>query len=110
MRAGGARMSELPPSERKRAAARARGQVAVSPLACAAGALGGAVLASFYGWPGAKLLGLARRAFGGGDELGKVLHHAFSTSMAVVLPICLGAALGALAVGMLQTRGLFTLD
>jgi flagellar biosynthesis protein FlhB len=84
--------------------------VAVSPLLCAAGALGGATLALVYASPGARLIGFARDAFAGAADPSHpavTARDALSTVIALVLPICAGAALGALAVGLAQTRGLF---
>jgi flagellar biosynthesis protein FlhB len=107
---------ELPPSEKRRREARARGQVAVSPLLTAAGAtIGGVVAIGFTGRDAAeRLLQLARRAFGGelanGQGLGNLLLGEVAATVArVALPVALAAWLGAVAVGLLQSGGLFTL-
>lgn len=104
-------MSELPPSEKRRAAARERGDVAVSPLACAAGALGGAALALVWTSPSAQVIGFAKEMFAraAGGETGGALAQARGVLSSAVLPVALGAAVGALLVGVAQTRGLFAL-
>jgi flagellar biosynthesis protein FlhB len=104
-------VSELPPSEKRRAAARARGDVAVSPLACAAGALGGAALALVCTSSGVQLIGFAREMFGraAAGETGGALAQVRALLSSALLPVALGAAAGALLVGVAQTRGLFAL-
>jgi flagellar biosynthesis protein FlhB len=104
-------MSELPPTEKRRSDARGRGEVAHSPLATAAGALAGGALALWAtGRGGAEALaGFARRMFAGGVEPETALREGLAMMLALALPVAAAAFAGALAVGLIQTRGLFTL-
>jgi flagellar biosynthesis protein FlhB len=101
---------ELPASEGRRREARARGAVAVSPIACAAGALAGVALTAWLGPGAGALLAFARRAFSAPAQpahAAELLPAALETASSVITPIALGAAVGALAFGLVQTRGLF---
>ena len=102
---------ELPPSEKRRREARARGQVAVSRLLTGAGAAVGAVVAlAFTGGAAAeRVLQLARRAFAGELSSELALAELAATVARVALPVALLAWLGAAAVGLAQSGGLFTL-
>jgi flagellar biosynthesis protein FlhB len=104
-------VSELPPTERKRSEARARGQVAASPIASAAGALAGGVLAIVATGrdAGDAIAGFARRAFAAGVDPEKALRELGAIALALVGPIAAAAFAGALVAGLIQTRGLFTL-
>lgn len=140
-------MSTQPASEKRRREARARGQVAVSPLLCGAGALAGAALGLAWSWKSARdaLLALAGRAWSGAASAGAqswsslaaggaaasgtgageagasgALAGGVGASFApvvgldevlagvaqVAVPIALAGLLGALLIGLAQTRGL----
>jgi flagellar biosynthesis protein FlhB len=103
-------VSEFPASERRRREARAHGQVAVSGIACGAGALVGAVLAGHAGGATARLVAFARSAFAatpGDEQLRASAVALVSTVAAVIAPVLAGALLGALFVGLVQTGALF---
>jgi flagellar biosynthesis protein FlhB len=104
-------MSELPPSEKRRREARRAGRVAVSPLAVAAGALSGAVLAAYAtrGALGEAIGGFARAAFSGALPVENALLVARQILVRALLPILLAASAGAVVVGLVQTRALFSL-
>jgi len=102
------------PTPQRRAEARARGEVAVSPLLLAVGALAGGALAASatVRTAGGQLGAFARAAFGGGlaaRGAAAALSDSLSVAAGVALPILLGALGGALVAGLLQTRALFTL-
>lgn len=97
-------------SERRQRAARQAGEVAVSPLLTWAGALGAAGIALVVTGPAAaaRLGLLLERAFQA-RELAGLGTLALQTFARVALPVLIAAWLGALAVGLVQTRGLVTL-
>jgi flagellar biosynthetic protein FlhB len=102
------------PTPRRRAEARARGEVAVSPMLLGAGALVGAAVAGSASIraAGGQLAAFARAAFGG-DLAARgpsaAMNDALIVAAGLALPILLGAIGGALAAGLVQTRALFTL-
>ncbi len=104
-------MAELAPSEKRRREARARGLVAVSPLATGAGALTGAVLAFLFGAPAAwaRIGELGRRAFSAELPVDGALSEVMSVTARVALPVAIAAFVGALVAGLVQSGGLFTL-
>ena len=99
-------MSDLPPTPARRREARARGDVAISPLLVAGGALGGAGLAIALAWQRivASLTALATASIGESPE--SVPWRA--ALWWCLLPALGGALIGALATGIVQTRALFT--
>jgi flagellar biosynthesis protein FlhB len=100
----------FPPSEKRRREARARGQVAHSPLLTSAAALAAASLAAWATGRGAaaRLGELLRRALGGGLAPTRALDEALRAGAAIVLPIAGAAWLAAALAGAAQTGGLFT--
>jgi flagellar biosynthesis protein FlhB len=107
----GAPMSgSLPPTEKRRREAREAGQVPATPLAPAAAALVAGALIAWATGGGAveRIASLARAAWSGLDP-GAAASLIVPTVARVALPLALGAWLAAVAVGALQTRGLFSL-
>jgi flagellar biosynthesis protein FlhB len=104
-------VAELPVSERRRSEARARGEVAVSPLATGAAALFGGGLALFITarGAGARLASFAEQAFSGRLESAGAFGHLLGLVARLVLPVALSAFGAALLAGLAQSRGLFTL-
>jgi hypothetical protein len=100
-------MSDLPPTPARRREARARGDVAVSPLFIAAGAFGGAGLSVALAWSRitAALTQLAGASIG--VEAPENLPWRAVLWWCLV-PALAGALAGALAIGLLQTRALFS--
>jgi flagellar biosynthesis protein FlhB len=99
-----------PPSQKRRDEARARGEVAVSPALQGAMALTAAVatIVLSAGSAGARLIDFARHGFGGGVEPGALLDEAGRVFAWCAGPPLIAALAAAIAIGMVQTRGLIT--
>lgn len=104
-------MGELPPSERRKSEARARGEVAVSPLLTLTAALAGggiAIVATARG-AGTRLSELGAQAFSLKLDPAVALRELPQLVARLVLPVALAAFGAALLAGLAQSRGLFTL-
>jgi flagellar biosynthesis protein FlhB len=100
----------LPPSAKKLREARARGEVASSPLLSAAAALsaGAAALALTARPAAARLLALARQCWAEASPATCRASDAASTIAGLVLPVALAACAAAWLVGLVQTGALFS--
>lgn len=107
-------MSErsIPPSAKRLAEARRRGEVAVSRPLLATAALGAAVIALAAGAGPAwrRMVDLAARCFAGGGEPAALLREAGGAAAWLAGPPLAAAAAAALACGLAQTGGLFTVS
>lgn len=99
----------LPATERQRQRFAARGDIAKSPLLASSGVLlAGAAVASFAGTSVASaMVGLARLSFGdlGNLEPGAAVIAAGRAFVTVAGPFMLAAVVGAVGLGLAQTRG-----
>ncbi len=107
----------VPPTRREWRQARARGQVAVSPVLVGAGALAGAACALWLSGPAAvgRMIELFRRSLSMAADTslaarpGELLSAAGQDAVAAAGPVMAAALGGAALVGLAQTRGLFSL-
>ncbi len=96
----------LSPSPRRLREARARGDVAHAPLLSTTAALAAAALAIVWTAPSAaaRLVALARAAFGGAESATALSATALATLALLFAPVAAAAFLAAVVAGLAQTR------